>query len=226
MNEIRILGLEKSYGAKNVLKGLSLEASAGELITILGANGSGKSTLLSILGGTLKADAGSFMINGEDLFKNKKLLSRTVGYVPQHSPLIDELSAKDNLLLWYSKEKMEHSLSEGLLKLLGIGDFLKVRASKLSGGMKKRLSIGCALSGDPLLLLLDEPSAALDLPSRRQLDGYIDSLVALGKTVFCVTHETDRLKASTRCHILKNGVLSPFSPELGDEKLLWELESK
>ena len=223
MKEVVIAGLEKSYGAKKVLDGLSLEASLGELVTILGANGSGKSTLLSILGGTLRPDAGSFSVGGVDLFKNRRLLSRTVGYVPQHSPLIEELSARDNLLLWYDRASLESSLKDGLLSLLGIGDFLKVRVSKLSGGMKKRLSIGCALSGDPSLLLLDEPSAALDLPSRRQLDGYVDRIRALGKTVICVTHETDRLGASSVCFILKNGALAPFSPSLGDEALLAEL---
>lgn len=223
MNDVIISGLEKSYGAKKVLKGLELEASFGELVTVLGANGSGKSTLLSVLGGTLKADKGSFLVGGTDLFKNRKLLNKKVGYVPQHSPLIEELNARDNLLLWYDRASMEESLESGLLSLLGIGAFLKVRVSKLSGGMKKRLSIGCALSGDPSLLLLDEPSAALDLPSRRQLDGYVDRIRQLGKTVICVTHETDRLGASSRCFILKNGVLKPFSPSLGDKALLEEL---
>lgn len=131
---IEIKNIRKKYGKKEVLKGVDLKAGKGECIGILGGNGSGKSTLLTILAGIQSCSGGSFLIDGEDLFKNQKELSRLVGYVPQGTPLIEELNAYDNLLLWYSREEMKKELSGGILKLLGIDEFLKTRVSKMSGG--------------------------------------------------------------------------------------------
>ena len=152
--------INKSYGKKTILKDVSLTANSGECIALLGANGSGKSTLISILSGVLKADSGNAFINEQNIFQNKKLISQFIGYVPQQNPLIEELSAMDNLRLWYSKADLQESLANGMLKLLEIPEFLKLPVSRLSGGMKKRLSIGCAIAKNPKILLLDEPTAS------------------------------------------------------------------
>ena len=130
---------------------------------ILGANGTGKSTLLKILAGVLRPNAGRFLWQGEDLLRNPRLRASAVAYVPQGTPLIEELSARDNLRLWYEPEALARSLDDGVLRQLGLDEFLQTTASQLSGGMRKRLSIGCALARDPTILLLDEPTAALDL---------------------------------------------------------------
>ena len=160
--KIEIKNIQKRFGKKVVLESADLSCGGGSCIGILGCNGSGKSTLLSILAGVLPSDGGQFLCDGKDLLKDPALRAHLVGYVPQGTPLLEELSAKDNLLLWYSKKEMEAELQSGVLKLLGIGEFLKVPVCKMSGGMKKRLSIGCAMAKKPPILLLDEPTAALD----------------------------------------------------------------
>lgn len=167
--QIEIKNIAKKYKRKQVLQNICLTAETGSCIGILGANGCGKSTLLSILARVQSCDKGSFLCDGVDLLKNAKEHNRLVGYVPQGTPLIEELSAKDNLLLWYDRKKMEQELQDGVLSLLGIHEFLGVTVSKMSGGMKKRLSIGCAMASNPPVLLLDEPTAALDLACKQSM---------------------------------------------------------
>ena len=171
--QIEIKNIAKKFKRHHVLRDINLAVDSGRCIGILGANGSGKSTLLSILAGIQNCDHGSFLCDGEDLLRSSKKRSQVVGYVPQGTPLIEELSAKDNLLLWYSRDEMKKELEDGVLALLGIGDFLNVPVSKMSGGMKKRLSIGCAMSSHPPVLLLDEPTAALDLVCKQKIASYL-----------------------------------------------------
>ena len=94
-------------------------------------NGTGKSTLLSILSGQFLPNSGSFMMDGVDLLKNDKLRQNTVAFVPQGTPLIEELSARDNLRLWYSKEAMLSSIDSGFLGMLGIGSFIDVPSEEV-----------------------------------------------------------------------------------------------
>ena len=142
---IEVEHISKSYGKKQVLRDVSFSAKQGECIAIAGANGCGKSTLLSILAGTLRPNGGTFRAFDHDMFREPKERERIVGYVPQENPLIPELTAKDNLRLWYcdSPYDMNEELEKGVLSMLGIPDFLNVKVSNMSGGMKKRLSIGC-----------------------------------------------------------------------------------
>lgn len=161
--QICVNGIHKSYGRKEILCGCELAAQSGMRVGILGKNGSGKSTLLSVLAGIQKADRGSFLCDHADLLVQHRLRSQLVGYVPQGTPFLEELSAWDNLLLWYTRQQLRQELDGGVLAALGIGEFVKMPVYKLSGGMKKRLSIGCAMAGHPRILLMDEPGAALDL---------------------------------------------------------------
>ena len=150
---------------------------------ILGVNGTGKSTLLRILAGALRADDGQFFWGGEDLLKNSALRRKTVAYVPQGTPLIEELSARDNLRLWYEPAALERALSGGVLRALGVDEFLNTTVSRLSGGMRKRLSIGCAIANAPEILLLDEPTAALDLPGKDRILRYLEDFKGAGGLV-------------------------------------------
>lgn len=209
--QIEITGIKKSFRKKAVLRGVDLTAQGGQRIGILGGNGSGKSTLLSILAGIQTADGGAFRLDGEDLLTRHRLRAAAVGYVPQGTPLIEELTAKDNLLLWYSRRELEQELQTGVLAMLGIGEFLKTPVSKLSGGMKKRLSIGCAMAKRPPVLLLDEPTAALDLACKRQIDSYLRRYTDAGGLVILTTHDAGELAACDRLFILKNGVLTPYT---------------
>lgn len=203
--------IRKSYRRKSVLADVCLTAQGGQCIGILGANGSGKSTLLSILAGILPQDGGSFLVNGQDLFSQPRRRSQLVGYVPQGVALMEELTARDNLRLWYAREDLTRELSGGVLALLGIGEFLDTPVSKLSGGMKKRLSIGCAVAGRPPILLLDEPTAALDLACKQQIDRYLRSYRAAGGLLMLTTHDPAELALCDRLYILKDGVLQAYT---------------
>lgn len=209
--KIQIKDIHKKYGAKLVLQGIDLEVESGTCVGILGGNGCGKSTLLSILAGIQPADRGSFSLDGNDLFRHPKERARLVGYVPQGTPLIEELTTYDNLRLWYSKRQLKEALETGFLQTLGIGAFLKTPVSKLSGGMKKRLSIGCAISGRPPILLLDEPMAALDLSCKQNISQYIKAHKAMGGIVLMSSHDILELELCDRWYIMKEGRLTPFT---------------
>lgn len=207
---IEIKGIAKKYGKKEVLRDISFSAESGKCIGILGSNGCGKSTLLSILAGIQPADEGEFLIEGKDLFKHPAGRASAVGYIPQGTPLIDELTAKDNLSLWYSKEQMQKDLDNGVLKMLGIDEFLKVPANKMSGGMKKRLSIGCSIAKKPALLLMDEPMAALDISCKQKISAYIKRHKEAGGVVLIATHDLMELELCDAWYIMKDGVLREF----------------
>lgn len=218
---IEIKEIQKSFGKKKVLDGVNLSCTEGKCIGILGGNGSGKSTLFGILTGLLRADAGSFTVDGEPV--NAKQRERLIGLVPQKPPLFEELSAKDNLLLWYSREQMERELDGGVLEMLGINGFLKTAVSKLSGGMKKRLSIGCAVAHEPKILLLDEPSAALDLICKERIANYLLEYKARGNTVFLATHDANEIELCDELYILKNGKAVPFTYDGNVHRLVGQL---
>ena len=221
--QIEIKHLQKKFKRKQVLQDINLMATAGTCIGILGANGCGKSTMLSILAGVQQADGGEFLCYGVDLLKNAKERTHLVGYVPQGTPLIEELSAKDNLLLWYDRENMNAQLQDGVLKLLGIDEFLKVPVCKMSGGMKKRLSIGCAMAAHPPVLLLDEPTAALDLACKQKIAAYLRQYKAQGGILLLTTHDVMELDLCDQWYIIKDGVLVPFTFDGDVNKLVENL---
>lgn len=221
--QIEIKHLAKNFKSKQVLRDICLKAEGGTCIGILGANGSGKSTFLSILAGIQSCDAGSFLCGGTDLLENTKKRAELVGYVPQGTPLIEELSARDNLRLWYDKKAMEQELDDGVLELLGIGDFLNVTVSKMSGGMKKRLSIGCAMAKKPPILLLDEPTAALDLSCKQSIAAYLRHYKQSGGLLLLTTHDVLELELCDAWYIIRDGVLVPFTYDGDLQKLVESL---
>ena len=208
---VSIEGIKKNYGKRTILNGVGLTADPGMCVGILGSNGCGKSTLLKILAGELRADAGSFYADGTDLLKMPARRRELIGYAPQGTPLIAELSAYDNLRLWYDKDVLAASLEKGPLSLLGIPSFLKTPVRKMSGGMKKRLSIGCAIAGSPKILLLDEPGAALDLLCKEAMENYFAAFLREGGIIFLVTHDVQELQLCSCSYILKDGLLTPFA---------------
>lgn len=221
--QIEIKNIAKRYKGKEVLRDICFSAEGGSCIGILGSNGSGKSTLLSILAGVQKCDKGSFGCDGVDLFQNPAKRAALVGYVPQGTPLIEELSAKDNLLLWYDRSDLHQELESGVLKLLGIGDFIKTPVSKMSGGMKKRLSIGCAMAKRPPILLLDEPTAALDLACKEAISAYLQSYKKSGGILLLTTHDVLELALCDKWYIIKDGVLVSFDYDGDLQKLVKSL---
>ncbi|MCQ2422074.1 MAG: ATP-binding cassette domain-containing protein [Lachnospiraceae bacterium] len=214
--------ISKRYGKKEVLRDISFSAKQGECIAIAGANGCGKSTLLSILAGTLRPDAGEFHAFDHNMFKEPKERERIVGYVPQENPLIPELTARDNLRLWYcdSPYDMEEELEKGVLAMLGIGDFINVKVSNMSGGMKKRLSIGCSVANDPPVLIMDEPSAALDLICKSSIRQYMAEYKKRNGIILITTHDEQELDLCDRILIMRQGVLHEEDPSLRGDALL------
>lgn len=208
--------LKKSFrhGKKKVLHDVCLNAQSGECIGILGANGCGKSTLLSILAGIQPADGGSIQLNGTDVLKTrKKERTSLIGYVPQECPLMEELNALDNLKLWYCDSPLflQEELEQGFLAMLGIPDFLRVPVKNMSGGMKKRLSIGCAVAENPCILLLDEPGAALDLICKERIEVYLKNYKKQGNAILLATHEEREINLCDRLFLLRDGKLEPLS---------------
>lgn len=132
MATITVQNIQKGYRNKPVLRGVSFTAQNGDCVGVLGGNGTGKSTLLRTLAGVLRADGGQFLWNEFDLLRDEKRREAFVGYVPQGTPLMQELSARDNLRLWYDGRALEQSLDSGVLRMLGIDRFLKTPVYKMS----------------------------------------------------------------------------------------------
>lgn len=220
MKMIEIENLTSAYGRKKVLQGVSFAAERGECIGIVGPNGCGKSTLLSIMAGVLKPTSGSIRYYGNDALENRVVFRKMTGYVPQENPLMPELSVYDNLKLWYTdKAELMKELKEGFLQILGISEFLKMPVSKLSGGMKKRVSIGIALSGMPPVLILDEPSAALDLVCKEDIRRYLQIYLERKGTVVITTHEESELSLCGRLYVMKGGKLVEADRKLRGKEL-------
>ncbi|MCH5274339.1 MAG: ABC transporter ATP-binding protein [Lachnospiraceae bacterium] len=207
---IELSGIQKAYKHNVVLKNVSLTAKEGSCVGILGGNGCGKSTLLTILAGVQKADGGTFSCDGADLLTNTALRNTLLGYVPQDNPLIEELNAWDNLRMWYDSKTLKRELDQGVLAMLDIGSFLKVPVHKMSGGMKKRLSIGCAVAAKPKILLLDEPSSALDLVCKEKIYNYFETYKGEGGILLMATHDLQEISLCDQCYLLKDGMLTPY----------------
>ena len=218
--KVEICGIVKKFGNKNVLNLVNIVAESGMCVGLAGVNGSGKSTLFNILAGISSCDAGCFCFDGVDLFKNRKRISKIVGYVPQNPPLIEELTCLDNLRLWYSNKAVKEQLEDGVLNKLGIGEFLKTQVRKLSGGMKKRLAICCAVSDNPRILIMDEPSAALDLLGKKAVEDYIAYFKSVGGIVILSTHDVSELAVCDKVYVLCGGVTKEYDFDGDTDKLL------
>lgn len=224
MATITIQNIRKGYRNKPVLQDVSFAAKSGDCVGVLGGNGTGKSTLLRTLAGVIRADGGQFLWNEFDLLRDEARRSAFVGYVPQGTPLLQELTAKDNLRLWYDGAAMEQSLEGGVLKLLGVDQFLKTPVCKMSGGMKKRLSIGCAVAHDPRILLLDEPSAALDLVCRERILDYLEAFRKRGGIVILSSHDVQEIGVCSARYLLRGGRAEPYAYDGDVRKLVEDLQ--
>lgn len=207
---IQVTNIFKNYGKNHILKGASFYVKKGECVAIVGANGCGKSTLLGILSGSRKLTSGNILYDGKDATKSQKLLSDYVGYVPQDNPLMDKLSVLDNLRFWYceSSQNLNEDLKTGVPARFGLNSYKKYPVEKLSGGMKKRLSIACALAKNPPILILDEPGASLDIVCKEDIKNYLKTYLKNGGTVIITSHEEAELDLCNRMYLLQNGVLT------------------
>lgn len=227
---LEAIGIKASYKEKGwkrkekqVLKNINFTAERGQCIGLIGANGVGKSTLLSILAGIRKPDGGQLLLDGKDLLlnENKKQLREISGYVPQENPLMEELTIYDNLKLWYTDQKrLQKELQEGILTEFGFDEYLKVPVNKLSGGLKKRVSIACALADNPEVLIMDEPTAALDMVCKQDIMDYIEKCKRNNKIIIFSTHDETELKICDKLYLLRSGELGEVSTEKSNRELV------
>lgn len=207
---IKISSVCKRYGKHTILDNINIDIKQGDCIGIIGANGSGKTTFLSIIAGFMKPDSGNIFFDNKKLAFSSDSLRGYISYVPQENPLMEELSTMDNLRLWYTGASLnlEEELEHGVLNMLGVNTFLDKRITQLSGGMKKRLSIGIALADNPSLLIMDEPSAALDLEGKKQIRNYMKTFTNNGGSILLVSHDEPELSICNKLFLLKNASLS------------------
>jgi ABC-2 type transport system ATP-binding protein len=219
---LEVTGLCKSYGKQKILDAVSFTAAPGTCVGIVGSNGCGKTTLLSILAGAVKADQGSIRYRNQEATGSPGVFAREAAYVPQENPLIEELTVRDNLSLWYrgSRREMEQDLAQGPAAMLGIPAMLKKPVARLSGGMKKRLSIACALSNHAGTLILDEPGAALDMECKADIRAYLEQYRKEGGTVILTSHEQSELALCTRMYVLRGGRLEEVKTGMTEEEII------
>lgn len=188
-------GVRVRYGPAVAVDGVSLHVRRGEVVGLLGPNGSGKSTILSAAAGVLDPFAGTVAVEGVRRDQDPDGYARRVGLVPQEPALYDELSAEANLQFFgrlYGLNKHDLRVRvEAALARARLADRRRDRVNTFSGGMRQRLNLACALLHDPAVLLLDEPTAALDPASRDSLFATLHELRDAGHAVLLTTHHLD-----------------------------------
>lgn len=193
------------YGNKRILQDINLEIEAGKRVAIIGRNGTGKSTLLQIMAGIITPLEGTISYFGENVTSKRKRFSHYCGYVPQDNPLLEELSVLDNLRLWNGGFRLEQT---EILSMNGLSEMEGERVSTLSGGMKRRLTIACAMLHMPPVMLMDEPTTALDIYYKEQIWEWMDQYQRRNGTIVMVTHDRQEMEQCDKIYEVKNkGIL-------------------
>ena len=215
MSIIKAQGIEKSFGALKVLKGVDFEASQGEVVSIVGASGAGKSTLLQILGTLSTPDAGTLEIDGTAVAGlGEKALSefrnRKIGFVFQFHHLLPEFTSLENVmipaLIGGTSEKEARLRAKELLDSMGLASRLTHKPSELSGGEQQRVAIARALVNRPAVLFADEPTGNLDSVTKQDIHNLFFSLRdRLGQTIVIVTHDPELAVMCDRTLTMRDG---------------------
>ncbi len=204
---IRVEHLAKYYGDVHALEDVVLDVHPGKITGLLGPNGAGKSTLIKSLVGALQPNQGSIQVLGLDPIHHRWQLRPNLGYMPQEPALYDDLSALENVAFYarLHRDKQPQELAEKLLTELDLGQRLRSPIFTLSGGMQKRVSLAAALVHNPKLLILDEPTAALDPLLKRSLWQRFRQLADEGKTLIISTHLMDEAMLCDRVVLMQHG---------------------
>lgn len=222
---IDLQGIEKKYllgeNVVHALRGASLRVQRGEMVAIMGASGSGKSTMLNVIGTLDRPDAGTYVLDGEsiesyDEVQLSELRNRKIGFVFQAFHLLPRDSALENveLPMVYAGERsaVRRKRAEEALARVGLADRMDHLPTQLSGGQQQRVSIARALVNDPLLLLADEPTGALDSATTAQVMELFQQLHAQGMTIVIVTHDANIARYAERIVTFRDGAV------ISDEK--------
>lgn len=207
---IQIKNLVKRYGNVVALDHFNLEVEEGEIFGLLGPNGSGKTTAMNCMLALLKYDRGSIRIFGEEMAPDNYNVKKQIGVVLQDVAVVEELNVRDNVdyfcgLYVRDKEKRK-KLVEEVISFVGLEDYRKVYPKKLSGGLLRRLNIACGIAHKPRLILLDEPTVAVDPQSRNRILEGIKELNRQGSTVIYTSHYMEEVEQiCTRISIMDHG---------------------
>ena len=186
------------------MEDICFQAATGERVVIVGKNGCGKSTLLQILAGAIRPDAGEIWYFHEEPLKKRKLFQTCCGYVPQENPLMEDLSVLDNLRLWGFRKSRPDPV---ILQQFGLEELLNRNVELLSGGMKRRVSIACAAIAHPPVMLLDEPTTALDICYREEIRQWMNLYQKRGGIIVMTTHEESEIMDAQHCLVMNAGRL-------------------
>jgi len=216
---LRADGLVKSFRARKVVKGVSVEVSAGEVVGLLGPNGAGKTTIFDMIVGLTQPDEGSIRLNAEEItaLPMYKRARNGIGYLPQESSVFRRLSVQDNILAIL--EMLDYSRSERaervdvLLGELDLGHIRTSMAYALSGGERRRLEITRALATNPTFMLLDEPFAGIDPIAVADIQQIITRLKGKGIGILITDHNVqETLSITDRAYIINEGLVLESGP--------------
>lgn len=214
---IKAVDIHKSFGALEILKGITMEVYDGEIVAIVGASGAGKTTLLQLLGTLDKLERGRIEIGGVEIhalseeqqadFRNQKM-----GFVFQSHQLLPEFTAEENVaipaMIGGKSKKEAIALARVLLQQLSMEERLTHKPAQLSGGEKQRVAVARALINNPLLILADEPTGALDSDNRKDLHRTFKQLnEERGQTFLIVSHDPEISQVAHRTIRLEDGII-------------------
>jgi ABC-2 type transport system ATP-binding protein len=230
MRLLTVQQLSKSFGTLRAVDGVSFNVKEGELYGLLGPNGAGKTTTLSMVCGLLKPDAGEVTVDGERFWTDPQRAKRLMGVVPQELALYEELTGRENLEFWGRLAGLDartaKARADELLEALSLTDRARDAVKKYSGGMKRRINLGCALLHKPRLLLLDEPTVGIDPQARLNILEFIRGLRLSGTAILYTTHyleeaETlcDRIGIIDQGRLLAEGTLTELRDRLGGDRV-------
>jgi len=187
-----VRGLTKHFGTKVAVDALDLDIFEGQIFALLGHNGAGKTTTISMLTGLLRPTAGEMMVGDQLLSENLSEIRKRLGVCPQHNVLFKELTVAEHLYVFsvfkgQKDKKLIQAKAEEIIAAVDLGSQMKTRADRLSGGQKRKLSLAIALIGESQIILLDEPTAGMDITARRQMWDMLKNSKA-GKIILLTTH--------------------------------------
>jgi ABC-2 type transport system ATP-binding protein len=222
--------LSKRFGDIHAVDRVSFEVGEGEIYGMLGPNGAGKTTTISLVCGLLKPDGGNVVVSGSNFWSDPQAARRIMGVVPQDLAIYEELSGRENLQFWGRiaglNLRQARARAGELLEALSLVDRGDDAVKKYSGGMKRRVNLGCALMHRPRLLLLDEPTVGIDPHARANILDFVRGLVAEGAAILYTTHYLE--EAETLCHrigiidhgrLLAEGTLAELQRRVGEAQL-------